>query len=92
MNGQNYKNSSLIKNTINEAIRLGSPIRSFSRKQLKIMILKVIIFLKIHVMMLFASANRDEEIFKNSHKFDIERSLMSILVLGMGYIAVLESI
>ena len=87
------KNSSLIKNTINEAIRLGSPIRSFSRKAIKnIDIEGYHIPKNSRVMMLFASANRDEEIFKNSHKFDIERSLMSILVLGMGYIAVLESI
>ena len=35
-------------------------------------------------MMLFASANRDEEIFKNSHKFDIERSFNEHLGFGYG--------
>ena len=60
------KNSSLIKNTINEAIRLGSPIRSFSRKAIKnINIEGYHIPKNSRVMMLFASANRDEEIFKN---------------------------
>ena len=79
------KNSSLIKNTINEAIRLGSPIRSFSRKAIKnIDIEGYHIPKNSRVMMLFASANRDEEIFKNSHKFDIERSFNEHLGFGYG--------
>ena len=87
------KNSSLIKNTINEAIRLGSPIRSFSRKAIKnIDIEGYHIPKNSRVMMLFASANRDEEIFKNSHKFDIERSFNEHLGFGYGIHAVLESI
>ena len=79
------KNSSLIKNTINEAIRLGSPIRSFSRKANKNVDIEGYHIPKnSRVMMLFASANRDEEIFKNSHKFDIERSFNEHLGFGYG--------
>ncbi|WP_424833023.1 cytochrome P450 [Ruegeria sp.] len=65
---------SLIPNAIHEAIRLGSPIRSFSRHATASVVeAGVEIPQSARVMMLFASANRDNDMFENADVFDLER-------------------
>ena len=75
----------LLKNTANEAIRLGSPIRCFSRIAVKeIEIEKYIIPRNARVMMIFASANRDEKVYENPDKFCIDRKFKDHLGFGHG--------
>ena len=75
----------LLKNTVNEAIRLGSPIRSFSRIAIKnLEIEEYIIPKNSRVMMVFASANRDEKVYENPNKFSINRNFKEHLGFGHG--------
>lgn len=65
----------LVLNAVNEAVRLGTPIRSFSRHTTKeVAIDGVAIHAGARVMMLFAAANRDERAFPDPDRFDISRS------------------
>ena len=67
-------NPALILNAIHEAIRLGTPIRSFTRHAAQdVSEYGITIPKGARVMMLFASANRDEAHFKNADVFDIHR-------------------
>ena len=75
----------LLKNTVNEAIRLGSPIRSFSRIAIKSLEIEEYIIPKnSRVMMVFASANRDEKVYENPNKFSINRNFKEHLGFGHG--------
>lgn len=75
----------LVKNAVNEAIRLSTPIRSFSRHTSKdTSIAGHKIARGSRVMMLFASANRDETVFSNPDQFDITRNPRTHLGFGSG--------
>lgn len=75
----------LIGNAVNEAVRLGSPIRSFSRHASKdTEIAGIPIAAGSRVMMLFASANRDETKFNDADKFDVARSNQDHVGFGSG--------
>ena len=74
-----------ILNAAHEAVRLGTPIRSFSRTTTRpITIDGVDIPAGARVMMLFASANRDESIFNDPDRFDITRNNRRHLGFGAG--------
>jgi len=65
---------SLALNAAHEAIRIGTPIRSFSRRPSKpVEIAGHQLPKRARVMMLYSSANRDETIFPQADEFDIER-------------------
>ena len=65
---------SLALNAAHEAIRIGTPIRSFSRHTSKpVEIAGHQIPKGARVMMLYASANRDEAVFTQAGQFNIER-------------------
>lgn len=75
----------LALNAVNEAVRLGTPIRSFSRHTTEeIAIDGVAIPADARVMMLFAAANRDERAFPDPDGFDISRSPKRHLGFGSG--------
>jgi len=75
----------LANNAVNEAVRLGTPIRMFSRHTSKdLEIAGVSIKKNSRVLMLFASANRDERRFKNPDLFDIERTVKDHVGFGSG--------
>ena len=67
-------NPGLMKNACEEMVRLGSPVRSFSRTVLQDTELRG---RKIkagqRVLMLYPSANRDEDVFEDANDFRIER-------------------
>ena len=78
-------NPELCRNAVNEAVRLGTPIRSFSRHTTKaVKIAGVEIPKDARVMMLYASANRDERVFKNPDQFDVTRNPKDQLGFGSG--------
>jgi len=75
----------LINNAVNEAVRLGTPIRTFSRHtSIDVEISGVTIPKGSRVMMLFASANRDERHFKNPDQFDVTRNVNDHVGFGSG--------
>lgn len=75
----------LMVNAVNEAVRLGSPIRSFSRHVTKdVRIGDHEIEEGARVMVLYASANRDERVFENPDQFDITRNPKAHLGFGSG--------
>ena len=74
-----------VNNAVNEAVRLGTPIRSFSRHaSTDIEIAGQRIGKGSRVMMLFASANRDERCFAEPSKFDVTRSGKDHVGFGSG--------
>ncbi|MAT00842.1 MAG: cytochrome [Rhodobacteraceae bacterium] len=79
------KKPELCKNAVNEVIRLGSPIRSFSRTTTEtIEISNIKIPKNSRVMILFASANRDESVFERAQDFIITRDDINHLGFGHG--------
>jgi len=75
----------LISNAVHEAVRLGTPIRTFSRHAIKnTEISGVTIPAGSRVMMLFASANRDEDKFSQADKFDVTRNNKDHVGFGSG--------
>jgi cytochrome P450/ferredoxin-NADP reductase len=75
----------LINRAVNEAIRLATPIRSFSRHtSTDTTIAGHQIKKGSRVMMLFACANRDERVFSNPDQFDITRNPRKHLGFGSG--------
>jgi len=90
----------LCSNAVNEAVRLGTPIRSFTRHTTTdVEIDGVLIPEGSRVMMVFASANRDERQFKNPDQFDVTRNSRDHLGFGSGihmcigmYLAQLEMV
>lgn len=75
----------LARNAANEAVRMASPVRSFSRHTSRpVNIAGTEIPTNARVMMLFASANRDHRAFANPNKFDITRNPRHHLGFGSG--------
>ncbi|MBL6625972.1 MAG: cytochrome P450 [Alphaproteobacteria bacterium] len=70
---------------IAEAVRLGTPIRSFARTAVDDITVEGVVIPKgARVMMLYASANRDEAVFENADAFDVTRTNTSHLGFGHG--------
>ena len=79
------QNPDRIPNAAHEAVRLGTPIRSFSRIATRPVVIDGIdIPSGARVMMLFASANRDERVFEDPDRFDIARNNRRHLGFGAG--------
>lgn len=75
----------LARNAANEAVRLASPVRSFARHTARdVAVGDVTIPAGARVMMLFASANRDERVFEQPDRFDITRDPRHHLGFGSG--------
>lgn len=79
------ENPSLIPTAVSEAVRLASPVRSFTRTTTQdIELCGVSIPKGARVMMLYASANRDERQFENPDAFDVTRTNTGHLGFGQG--------
>ncbi len=75
----------LARGAANEAVRMGSPVRSFSRHTSRaVTIGEVTIPADARVMMLFACANRDERVFERPDDFNIARPPGQHLGFGRG--------
>ena len=80
-------NPDLCRNAVNEAVRLGTPIRSFSRHTTQeVEIAGITLPQSARVMMLFASANRDAQVFENPDQFDVTRDPKDHLGLSLIHI------
>ncbi|MCO4825534.1 MAG: cytochrome P450, partial [Amylibacter sp.] len=79
-------NPELALSAAHEAIRIGTPIRSFSRHTSKdVEVAGHLLPKGARVMMLYASANRDESVFPQADHFDIERrNVRRHLAFGAG--------
>ncbi|MGI4860940.1 MAG: cytochrome P450/oxidoreductase [Janthinobacterium lividum] len=76
---------SLIDSAINEAVRIGSPIRSFTRRVTTPCSLGgVSLPAQALVMVLYASANRDERKFPEPDRFDVRRAAVDHVGFGHG--------
>ena len=76
---------SLIPNAINEAVRLESPIRGFTRYVAQDHLVgDTLIPAGDRALMLYASANRDERRWENPETFDIRRVLTDHVGFGHG--------
>lgn len=79
------KDNSLISNAVNEAVRLGAPVRSFTRYVTEEYTLGgVTLPAGSRVMILYGSANRDERQFTNPEKFDVTRRTREHVGFGAG--------
>lgn len=68
------RDPALIPGAVNEAVRLGSPVRSFSRTLTRDVEIGAVTLLEgARVMVLYASANRDERRFPDPDQFDPSR-------------------
>lgn len=75
----------LARNAANEAVRMASPVRSFARHTSRAVEIEgVEIPAGARVMMLYASASRDERVFENPDEFDITRHPRDHLGFGSG--------
>ncbi len=75
----------LVPGTVNEALRLGTPVRAFSRFALRDYAAgDVHIAAGERVLVLFASANRDERRYAEPDRFDPTRDARDHLALGHG--------
>jgi cytochrome P450 len=75
----------LVRNAVNEAVRMASPVRSFARHTARdVEIDGVLLPAGARVMILFASANRDELVFDRPDEFDITRNPRRHLGFGRG--------
>lgn len=76
---------SLARNAINEAVRLESPIRGFSRRTGEAVTVEDIeIPAGSRVLLLYASANRDERKWDDPERFDIRRRVADHVGFGFG--------
>jgi cytochrome P450 len=76
---------SLIRNAINEAVRLESPIRGFTRVVTSdTEVGGVTLPAKARVLLLYASANRDERKWDNPEAFDVRRRVVDHVGFGFG--------
>jgi cytochrome P450 len=79
------EDSTLIPNAVNEVIRFESPLRAFSRKvALDTSIGPAAIPAGARVLVVYASANRDEREWDDPHTFDIRRDATRQLGFGQG--------
>jgi cytochrome P450 len=75
----------LVPNAVNEAVRLGSPIRALTRTTLQECELGgVALPAGARVMILYASANRDERKFSDPDRFDVRRRNNDHVGFGYG--------
>lgn len=75
----------LVTHAVNEAVRLGSPIRSFSRHATRdVRVGDHVIEQGARVMALYASANRDELEFEEADSFRLSRNPKQHLGFGSG--------
>jgi cytochrome P450 len=78
-------NRDLIPNTVNEVIRYESPVRAFSRKVFRESIIGgVTIAAGSRVLVIYASANRDEMEWDRPEIFDVRRDATRQLGFGHG--------
>jgi cytochrome P450 len=78
-------NPALIPRAVEEAVRLASPIRSFSRAlACDYRLGEIDMPAGSRVLMVFASANRDERHFPNPNLFDVERKQRDHVGFGHG--------
>jgi cytochrome P450 len=69
------RDTSLIPNAINETVRISAPIRSFTRHLTKDYAFgDVVVPAGARIMMIYASANRDEKKFSDPDRFDVARA------------------
>lgn len=79
------KEPSLINSAVYEAVRLASPVRSFTRTTTRETVLGGVTIPKgARVMMLYACGNRDERQFPNPDTFDVARDDGPHLGFGQG--------
>ena len=75
----------LVSNAVQEAVRIGTPIRSFSRRTVRPTTLgEATLAADARVLILFASANRDERVFEHPDRFDVTRPARRHLGFGAG--------
>ncbi len=75
----------LLLNAINEVVRLESPLRAFSRKVAEdVTIAGVPLPAGSRVLVMYASANRDERVWESADSFDITRDASRQLGFGHG--------
>lgn len=76
---------SLIPSAVNEAVRIGSPLRGFTRYAAEDYAAgDVVIPAGKRVLVLFASANRDERHYPDPDRFDVERNARDHVGWGHG--------
>jgi cytochrome P450 len=76
---------SLITNTVHESVRLASPIRGFTRLAASdVEIGDALIPKDARVLVLYASANRDERKYAEPDKFDVTRGARDHVAWGHG--------
>jgi len=76
---------SLMPNAINEVLRYESPLRAFTRKAARpTVIADVSVPAGARILVLYASANRDEREWSDPHTFDIRRDANRQLGFGHG--------
>lgn len=76
---------SLISAAINEAVRLESPIRGFTRVVMEDTVWDgAILSAGSRILVLYASANRDERKWEEPEKFDVRRAVRDHLGFGIG--------
>jgi cytochrome P450 len=79
------RDHSLIASAINEAVRLESPIRGFTRVVVEDTVLDgAELRAGSRILALYASANRDERAWQEPEKFDIKRDARGHLGFGFG--------
>lgn len=79
------KNPSLIDNAVNEAVRIGTPIRSFTRRlKQPFRLAGVDLPENARIMVIYASANHDERKFPDADRFDIQRGAADHVGFGHG--------
>jgi len=75
----------LMKNAIEEIVRLNTPIRAFTRYVVKDIEVEGCLLKKdTRVLVIFGAANRDPTKFPNPHQFDIERKTIGHVGFGQG--------
>lgn len=75
----------LVKNAVNEAVRLESPIRGFTRMSTEDCQMEdVHLPAGSRVLLLYASANRDERKWHHPEQFDIRRRVVDHVGFGLG--------
>jgi cytochrome P450 len=76
---------SLIRNAINEAVRIDSPIRQFSRMIVRdVEVDSITLKANTRALMMFSSANHDERKFQDPERFDVRRNVGDHLGFGHG--------
>lgn len=78
-------NRKLMKNAIEEIVRLNTPIRAFSRYiTTDVEVAGTLLKQDTRALMVFGAANRDPRRFPNPHEFDIERKTIGHVGFGQG--------